>query len=715
MAVLAPLAGVLSYGVPESVTLARGDIVRVPLGHGKVHGVIISHPQVRQMDYRLKAVHERLDEPSVPEAALSFWEWAAQWTMTAPGTFYAGCLRALKAPKPGEKWGYEVTGRPLDKAHAGRERVLDALVMPLGLSEITTLAGVGAVIIKTMERDGLIRKVTLDRKSLIEAPNPDFTLSRLNEGQTAAVHLITAQDSRGFRPVLLDGVTGSGKTEVYFEVMAETLRRDPDARILILLPEIALTQAVIERFQARFGVQPIIWHSDLSPGRRRAIWEGVAEGRIRLVIGARSALFLPFAAFSLIVIDEEHDGSYKQDEGVHYQARDLALRRAQMDGAMIILASATPSLESLHHAQSGRFLWVRLDARFGVAVLPETRLIDLKANPPEKGMWLSEPLIAAMRARIELGEQSLLFMNRRGYAPLVLCKACGEGLTAPGTEYGLVEHRGKGGVPRLVCHMTGFVMKKPDTCPKCGAKDSFISVGPGVERIREEVEARFPDARVEIFSSDTTPTAAATRALIARMTEGEIDILIATQAAAKGHNFPKLTLVGIVDADAGLKGGDLRAGERTFQLLGQATGRAGRAEHRGEALIQTYQPDHPAMVALTRHDRDGFYAYEMAARELMKFPPFGRLAALILSAKDEAGLARFGKQLALCVPNTDGIEVYGPSDAPLTLLRGQYRKRFLIRADRNRDLQGFIAHWLGQIKKPSAIKLVIDIDPYSFW
>jgi primosomal protein N' (replication factor Y) len=437
----------------------------------------------------------------------------------------------------------------------------------------------------------------------------------------------------------------------------------------------------------------------------------VASGACRIVVGARSALFLPFRKLRLLVVDEEHDGSFKQEDGFIYHARDLAVVRAKLERAAVVLASATPSLESVWNAETGRYRWLRLSARHGQARLPEIGLVDLREQPPGPGRWLSPVLERAMLETYAAGEQSLLFLNRRGYAPLVLCRACGERMTSPDTQSWLVEHRYSN---RLVCHLTGWSMPKPERCPHCGAKESLASIGPGVERLEEEARALLPEARIAVFSSDTVQDAAAARALVERMAEGEIDVLVATQAAAKGHNFPRLTLVGVVDADLGLRGGDLRAAERTYQLLAQATGRAGRADRPGRALIQTYAPEHAVMQALKAQDRDAFLAAEAMEREAAGLPPYGRLAALIASSPDAEALEAFCRGLAACAPNAEGVEVYGPADAPLALLRGRRRKRFLVRADRGVDLQGFLGAWRARARIPGSVRLTIDVDPYSF-
>ncbi|MEO1324341.1 MAG: primosomal protein N', partial [Pseudomonadota bacterium] len=543
-------------------------------------------------------------------------------------------------------------------------------------------------------------------------PNPDgagpeLTLEQAKAGET----LREAVRARNYQPFLLDGITGSGKTEVYFEAIAETLAQDPHAQILVLLPEIALTQAVFDRFDARFNAGPAPWHSSLSDQQRRRTWREVAHGRANIVTGARSALFLPYANLKLIIVDEEHDTSFKQEDGIRYHARDMAVMRAKLEGACVVLASATPALETVVNAETGRYKRLKLSARPGAAKLPDMQLVDLRSNTPEQGNWLSPILSKALVSTHAEGEQSLLFLNRRGYAPLVICKACGERLKSPGTESWLTEHRYTN---RLVCHLTGWSMPKPDNCPMCGAKDSLMGVGPGVERVAEEVRVLLPDATVEVFSSDTAMGGDATRGIVDRMAAGEIDVLVGTQIVAKGHNFPNLTLVGVVDADSGLQGGDLRAGERTYQLLSQVAGRAGRAERPGRALIQTYQPDNPAMQALAAGDRDGFLQIERDVREELSLPPFGRMAAMILSAPDPEMAKEIGLIAGKAAPNGEGITVYGPAPAPISILRGRHRSRFLVTSPRDLDLSAYMAAWMRGLKLPNAARVAVDIDPYSF-
>jgi primosomal protein N' (replication factor Y) len=642
---------------------------------------------------------------------VEFVQWAARYAVDAPGQPLAIALRGARAPKPKPQKVVVVTGVQPGRPTPAREKVLAAAVaQALAPADLARAAGVSSGVVKGLLDEGALAIELIEVVARFDPPDPSRPGSNLNDSQAAAVRAL-AEGPAGFGVALLDGVTGSGKTEVYLEAAARVLAQDPDAQVLILLPEIALTQAVIARVAARFGAQPGEWHSDVAPPARRRVWEAVATGNCRIVVGARSALFLPFTRLKLIVVDEEHDGSFKQEEGFIYQGRDLAVARAKIEEAQVILASATPSLETLRNAETGRYRWLRLGARHGTAKLPDIELVDLRASPPEPGRWLSPPLVAAMRETHGRGEQTLLFLNRRGYAPLVLCRACGERMTAPDTDSWLVEHRYTG---RLVCHLTGFSMPKPTACPHCGAKDSLVSIGPGVERVEEEARLLFPEATVAVFSSDTAFDAREARRLVESMAAGEIDILVATQAAAKGHNFPKLTLVGVVDADLGLRGGDLRAAERTYQLLAQATGRAGRRDRPGKALLQTYAPEHGVMQALKAQDRDAFVEAEMAERELAGLPPFGRLAAVIASDPDPARLEAFMRGMAEAAPNTPGVEVYGPADAPLALIRGRRRKRFLIRADRGVDLSAYMAAWRARVKPPGSLRLSIDMDPYSF-
>jgi primosomal protein N' (replication factor Y) len=709
-----PVPEAFDYEAPEGMTLARGDQVAVPLGPRLIRGVVAEVFETTGSNRRLKSVDSRLDDPALPAGVMDFVEWAGRWTLSPPGEMAATALKGLRAPRPRpERRVRRVGDSQPARATPARTGVLEALgERSMAGADLARLAGVSSGVVKGLIDEGVLEIVEIAAEAAFDRPDPDHAPATLNGDQAAAASALAAGvTGGGFRPFLLDGVTGSGKTEAYLEAIARVLRADPAAQILILLPEIALTQALIERITARFGAAPAEWHSGVAPPRRRQVWEAVVAGRCNIVVGARSALFLPFVDLRLIVVDEEHDSSFKQEEGLVYHGRDLAVARARIEKAAVVLASATPSLETLWNAQAGRYDWLKLGARHGVAVMPDIELLDLRQHTPDPQTWLSQPLRLAVAETLARGEQTLLFLNRRGYAPVVLCRVCGHRLTAPDTDSWLVEHRYTG---RLVCHLTGFSMARPKLCPSCGAEDSLVSVGPGVERVEEEVRQLFPEARTAVFSSDTAPDAKSARALIQRMTDGEIDILVATQAAAKGHNFPRLTLVGVVDADLGLRGGDLRAAERTYQLLAQATGRAGRADRPGRALLQTWTPEHPVLMALAAGDRDAFVEAEMAEREAAALPPFGRLAAIILSSENAQAVEKVAADLAQAIPNAERLEVYGPADAPLALVRGRRRKRLLVRADRDVNLQAFLRAWLTRVKVPASVRLTVDVDPYSF-
>lgn len=709
-----PLPEPFDYLIPEGMTVEPGSYVRAPLGKyertGVVWDVIETDPE-----RTLKSIESVYPTPPMPASMRRFIEFCARYNVAGPGQVLGMALRSKGglSHSPSQTV-YAPTGHRTNRMTPARQKVLDAAIDtgPASATDLARAAGVSASVVKGLAEVGSLAAETRATDLPYPAPDPhrsgpDLTAEQSEAGET----LRAAIRKGGYQPFLLDGITGSGKTEVYFEAISEALIKDPDAQFLVLLPEIALTQAVFDRFESRFGAGPAPWHSSLSDQHRRRTWREVAHGRARIVTGARSALFLPFSNLKLIIVDEEHDTSFKQEDGVRYHARDMAVMRAKLQDAAVILASATPALETVVNAESGRYQRLKLSARPGAARLPDMALVDLRSNTPEKGTWLSPLLSKAIVETHEKGEQSLLFLNRRGYAPLVICRACGERLKSPGTESWLTEHRYTN---RLVCHLTGWSMPKPDNCPLCGAKDSLMSVGPGVERVAEEVRVLLPDAKVEIFSSDTAMGGEATRGIVERMAESDIDVLVGTQIVAKGHNFPNLTLVGVVDADSGLQGGDLRAGERTYQLLSQVAGRAGRAERPGRAMIQTYQPDNPAMQALAAGDRDGFLQIERDVREELTLPPFGRMAAMVLSAPD-AGMAKeIGLLAGKAAPHGDGVTVYGPAPAPISILRGRHRLRFLITAPREVDLSAYMAAWLKAVKLPNAARMAVDIDPYSF-
>ncbi|PKU25350.1 primosomal protein N' [Telmatospirillum siberiense] len=707
-----PLAGSYDYTVGPGQRLAAGDFVRVPLGGRTVCGVVWGAGSGLVPVEKRRAVEECLDLPPLPEESRKLVDWVAAYTVSPLGAVLRMVMSVPAAldPPPADPVAYVAAPPPASlKMTEARRRVLEAAGQPLPAAELARLAGVGASVVKGLADAGALTRLVMPRRTpgaLSDWRREGFPLS--SDQAAAAAHL-RAKLSGGFSVTLLEGVTGSGKTEVYFEAVAAALEQG--RQILVLLPEIALSAQWLARFERRFGAPPLEWHSELGQAQRRSSWRAVAEGRTRVVVGARSALFLPYPDLGLIIVDEEHDSSFKQEEGVIYHARDMAVVRARLGGLPIVLASATPSLETQTNVEAGRYERVHLPLRHGGADMPDLAVIDMRRHAPPRQTWLSAPLVAAVEESLAAGEQAMLFLNRRGYAPLTLCRGCGLRLQCPHCTAWLVEHRHAG---RLQCHHCGYISSKPPVCPQCQAEDSFAACGPGVERLAEEVAAKFPDARVRIMASDTLSGPRATAELIASMERREIDLLIGTQVVAKGHHFPLLTLVGVVDADLGLAGGDLRAAERTFQLLCQVAGRAGRAARKGRVLLQTYQPDDKVMRALVSGDAEEFYRAEADDRRIAGMPPFGKLVALIVSGPDPDQVDRVAQQLARLAPRDGGIEVLGPAPAPLALLRGRHRRRLLLKASRSTKVQGVIRQWLGRLGPQSAVRIQIDVDPYSF-
>lgn len=714
-----PVEGAYDYRVPEDVTLSVGDLVEVPLGRRFDTGVVWGPGEGDVDEAKVKDVVHRLDLPRLPGPLLSFIDWVADYTIQPKGVVLRMAMRSargLKPQVPETHLARAPTQPPGLKLTGARTKVLNTLADKtfVGAALLAKTAGVSTSVVKGLVDAGAIDVTMAAPEPPFATPDPNRAGLDLESDQKSAAAELSAAVGRGFSVSLLEGVTGSGKTEVYFEPVAAALKAK--RQVLVLVPEISLTTQWLDRFRARFGVEPAVWHSDVTGKVRRETWRAVARGEAQVVVGARSALFLPFADLGLIVVDEEHDAGFKQEEGVIYHARDMAVVRAREGGIPIILASATPSLESVLNAQAGRYRHVRLDERVGGAVMPEVGLINMIKTPPAKGpwgrSWLAPPLVDAVTETLEAGEQALLFLNRRGYAPLTLCSGCGHRLNCPSCTAWLVEHRA---AKRLQCHHCGFVAPRPDACTACGKADSFVPCGPGIERVAEEAAARWPDARVVAVASDTLERPSAMAALVDAVERRQIDIVVGTQVLAKGHHFPGLTLVGVVDADLGLSSWDLRAGERTHQLLNQVSGRAGRATKPGRVFLQTHDSSHPVLQALTKADSAAFLETEADGRRSLGMPPFGRLVALILSGTNEAAVRQVGQDLARAAPVAEGVEVLGPAPASMALLRGRHRHRFLIKGPRNRLLQPFVRAWLGRVKVSSAVRIQVDVDPYSFY
>ncbi len=708
------------YLVPEGPGIGPGHFVLVPFGPQSRIGIVWDGPQGEQKPLdrkKLKALTSVIDAPPLPLISLRFAEWVARYTL-APLGMVARMLMsadsAFDAAKP--RFGVRLVdgAPPPGKISPARARALhfaaDGLIR--SKSELAQLAGCSTGVIDGLVLAGSLVDVAIPERGF-PRPDPSHTATGFTDDQAQAVMgLVSAVDADNFSVTLLDGVTGSGKTEVYFEAVGRALAAGRQA--LIMLPEIALTSQFLDRFERRFGVKPVEWHSALSPTERGRIWKGVARGDVRCVVGARSALFLPYPELGLIVVDEEHDQGYKQDDRVHYQGRDMCVVRGNLGKFPVVLASATPSIESHVNAQQGRYRHIVLPGRYTGVDMPDVSAIDLRRESPEPGKWLAPRLVAAMTETLQNGQQSLLFLNRRGYAPLTLCRSCGHRIECPQCTAWLVEHRFK---KRLDCHHCGFSLSLPEKCPKCAAPGGLVACGPGVERVAEEVAERFPSARIALLSSDLIPSLIDMRAMIHRIEAHEIDIIIGTQIVAKGHHFPDLALVGVVDGDLGLAhGADPRAGERTFQLLHQVTGRAGRALAVGRGLVQTHMPEHPVMAAIVAGDREAFLNYEIKTRQTGVLPPYGRLAAVIISARDKALAERTARDIARLAPPSEKIKVLGPAEAPIAVVRGRYRWRLLVKAPRDADMQGYLRAWETDIPKlKSDVRVTLDIDPYNFF
>ena len=713
-----PLDRAYDYAVPEELgaDIAPGSFVRVPLGRVERIGVVWGEGEGDVELARLKPATAVLESPPMTEPLRRLIDWAADYTLAQRGAVLRMAMSVPAAVEPPPmRTAYRRRQDEAPRMTEARSRVLALLQdgPPRTAAEIARKANVGTAVVRGLAALGTIEAVSVREISVFGRPDTRRAGPILSDAQADAANALREAVAAGeFSVTVLDGVTGAGKTEVYFEAVAAAL--DAGHQVVVMLPEIALSAQWLGRFRARFGVEPAVWHSELGTRQRRETWRAVAEGRAEVVVGARSALWLPFPSLGLIVVDEEHDAAFKQEDGVVYHARDMAVVRARLEGRPAVLVSATPSLESVVNIENGRYGRVRLPDRHGGARLPAIETVDLRDTPPERGAWLAPALRVALAETLEAGEQALLFLNRRGYAPLTLCRACGHRFHCPNCSAWLVEHRFAG---TLDCHHCGYRRGLPEACPACEAEGRFAACGPGVERLAEEVDGAFPGARWAVLTSDTVRGPSQVQDLVDAIAAHEVDVLIGTQMVAKGHHFPQLTLVGVVDADLGLAGGDMRAAERTYQLLHQVGGRAGRGELPGRVMLQTYAAEHPVMTALAAGERDSFMAREAAARETHGLPPFGRLVAVIASGPNEAETLRAASALARTARAEEkslGFQVLGPAPAPLKLLRGRHRFRLLFKAPRSVLLQPHLRRWLESLDRRTRAHLQVDIDPHSF-
>ncbi|MPT47374.1 MAG: primosomal protein N' [Sphingobium sp.] len=712
--------GALDYRVPNDMAVEAGSIIEVPLGPRRIAGVVWEEerfPDARTVaNDRLRPIAWASPAPPLPAPLRRLIEWTADYYM-APLSAVLRMALSSGAALTDQRTiiEYRATGLVPDRLTPQRQQALEAIGDFQGIPrELAEKADVSLAVIRGLIKAEALEAVEVEANAPYAAPQPKYAAPALNQAQQAAADRLTAAvdksgDKDGFQTFLLDGVTGSGKTEVYFEAIARAI--NDDRQVMVLLPEIALTEPFLKRFAARFGVQPVAWHSGLRQSERRRAWLAVARGQAKVVVGARSALFLPFPNLGLIVVDEAHEISFKQEDGVHYHARDVAVMRGLFEKCPVLLASATPAIETRHQVALGRYEEIRLPSRFGGAQIPDISGIDLLQTPPDRQRWIAPPLVKAMAETLEKGEQALLFLNRRGYAPLTLCRHCGYRFQCPNCTAWMVEHRIS---HRLACHHCGHVMPTPRECPECHEEDALVACGPGVERIADEVNQIFPDARTAIVTSDTLWSPERAAEFVESVEQGLVDIIVGTQLITKGYHFPNLTLVGVIDADLGLEGGDLRASERCFQQISQVAGRAGRGEKPGHVYLQTRMMDAPVIKALLSGDAQRFYETETENRRIAGAPPFGRYAAIIISDEDANLAASIARKLGKSAPQTEHLHIYGPAPAPLAQLRGRHRHRLLVHASRTVNIQAAISHWLKSVTWPASVRVTIDIDPYNF-
>lgn len=705
---------VLHYRTPDDLVLRVGSVVTVPLGNHMIPGVVWTDtpPDTHIPDVKWRDIETVVDLPPLSTALRQLVEWTAEYYLVAPGAVLRMALASgvgLEEARVADH--YRVRGQITEPITPTRAKALEKIGSASGsVKHLAEKAGVSAGVIRALIKSGILERTSDGTNQCEHRPDPEFCTPTLSaEQEAAATTLRKMVGGHAFAPVLLNGVTGSGKTEVYFEAIAEALREN--RQVLLLFPEIALTQPFLARFEARFGVLPLAWHSDLTPAERRNAYRQIVTGSASIIIGARSALFLPYPHLGLIVVDEAHETSFKQDDGVPYHARDVAVMRARFESIPIILATATPALETRQQVSIGHYHEIKLPSRYGGALLPHIEAADLTRDPPDRGRWIAPSLVKAIDATLARGEQTLLFLNRRGFAPLTLCRTCGHRFQCPNCTAWMVEHRL---IHRLQCHHCGYLTPPPRACPECGDEGSLVACGPGVERIADEVALLFPDARRVIATSDTLSSSAKVSAFVGAMENDEIDIVIGTQLVTKGYHFPNLTLVGVIDADLGLQGGDLRASERSFQQISQVAGRAGRASKAGRVIVQTYEPEAPVIKALLSGDAERFYAAELSARMSAEAPPFGRYAAIVVSARERVLAETYARNLARVTPAAALIHVYGPAPAPMAMLRGWHRFRLLVHAKRTVNIQSYLRTWLALCPGPRDVRVRVDIDPYNF-
>lgn len=710
-----PKLPVLDYStLDDSVEI--GSLVEVPLGSKVVIGVVWSAGNTKFDHSRLKQIIGTINNIKLEPEFISFLKKAHAYTLSPLQSFLKMAVQSLNFHKDQKvAISYKLNNSDhFQITQRQKELVTYIKEQPQSIAQYTKIKkdlGISFSVIKSLEKKGVLSKFIENKYNQERIFNEPIILN--SEQRRAVSQLRISYVKNEFRTWLLFGITGSGKTEVYLNLASERIEKGE--QVLILLPEISLTVDFHQRIMKRYGALSGEWHSQLNLNERRRVFKNVVNGHIKLVVGARSALFLPFKNLSLIIVDEEHDASYKQEETPIYNARDLAVLRASTLKSQIILSSATPSIETWHNCRLGKYHKVDLLKRFGEVYEPRVTLIDMNVEETPKNSWISVPMIEQIKISLEKKEQVLIFLNRRGYAPIVFCTACRISLECKNCSTKLVYHKKKN---CYLCHICGYKVPEITECVKCKSADNFIPIGPGVERIRDEISKLFPDALSKIFSSDSFLKGEKNVEDMDKIKSGEIDIIIGTQLISKGYNFPHLKLVAVIDADMGLNSGDHRVMEKSYQVIKQVVGRAGRYASDGKALIQTWMPRHPVLQALLEDQGEKFLNAELEQRIEANFPPHGKLISLILSGKNESTLMDFGIKLKnqFYSLNLQDFEIFGPAVAPISRIKNKTRVRLLIKSNKMTKISQIeVRDWLKNILVPNNVYFSVDIDPYNFY
>ncbi len=701
------------YRAPDELRgrLIPGSRVLVPFGSRRIPGTVIGFTQ-EAAKTGLKSIIEIIDGALPPEL-ITLARWMADYYLYPLGqTIEALIPKAIARAKPRTKKYVRLLQQSAPPLRGAKQAALVGLLSESGERELGSLGAFSRATMKTLVEAGIIEIVERDAPG--QAESPDFTPSSppaLMPEQAEAVRRINeAVSNKAFSVFLLHGVTGSGKTEVYLHAIARLAGSGSGA--IVLVPEIALTPQLLGRFRQRFGNRVAVLHSGLTDRERADEYRRILSGVVDVAIGARSAVFAPFKKVGLLIVDEEHENSYKQDEGLRYHARDTAVMRAKFQNAVAVLGSATPSLESYYNAKSGKYHYLHLSNRVDHRPMPEVAIVDVKTLPPSS--LYSPLLIEHIKQRLERNEQTLLLLNRRGFSSVLICRECGAAIKCPSCSVSLTFHKSEG---KLKCHYCGFLTTPPDRCPTCSSIELKL-LGSGTQRVEEELQALFPEARMKRMDSDTVKGRDAYDTLLQQVDRREVDILLGTQMVAKGHDFPAVTLVGVVDADTGLNLPDFRSAEKTFQLITQAAGRAGRGELGGEVIIQTMNPNHYSIRHSRTHDYEGFYNEEIAYRTELHYPPIGRIIKLEIKSVQESHAAEAAKtaqnRIRHLMRGKDTI-LLGPAPAPISRVRGQYRFHLLLLSQHRDKIKTLAIEGKNAVEEKYGRKcrVIIDVDPVN--